>query len=125
MHTYQPRFICIRNVRLICPSQRPKSACSPTASQRAIDNIQRVELSMRISNRSSSKGVLQGQKKDGQVIARSDDGWLVIEKLHLSEVEFEEIFATSIAIVEKARRNKKHGEEAEAVGEVISALAGG
>lgn len=68
--------------------------------------------------------MLHSAKKGGELLARIDDGMLVFEKPGMSHAEMDEILVTAVTMYLKAARDKKDGEAAEGVAEVIGAIAG-
>jgi hypothetical protein len=68
-------------------------------------------------------GELRDRADGGEEVARLEDGSLVVERMGLSAAELDEVVATAVAIVEKARRRKQE-EEANVVLLTTVAAAG-
>lgn len=64
-------------------------------------------------------------KDGGQTIAIVSGNVLMIEQIGLNERAIDEVVLATVAIKEKRRRDKRTGEAADGIGQVIGAFGGG
>lgn len=70
-----------------------------------------------------SNGVLHSAKKGGEVLAKLEDGSLVLENPGMSNAECDEILVTAVAVSHKGKRNKKDEGVLEAVLEAVGGVS--